>query len=146
MTQKTNNEVCNNNEQWLKVTELYLDEWKHRDGVYYKFATTFYFCAVVVSLFPYVEFVKSSIELNRGWFALAGSLIALLTSLTIFGMSLRNVKVYKKYNELLEHMDSRFKHFDSLTRIRISQVIPWLIFALIAAMNIILFLSKQTGN
>ena len=145
MTQKekeTNDSISIKDDQWIKVTELYLDEWKHRDGVYYKFATTFYFCSIVVSLFPYVKFVEGTISLNRIWFAVAGTLVALLTSLTIFGMSQRNVKVYNKYDELLEKMNSTFKHLDSYKKLKISKVLPWLIFALIFAMNMILVFVK----
>ena len=134
-------ENANNNGQLLKVTELYLDECKHRDGVYHKFATTFYFCAIVVSLFPYVKFEEGTIPLNRIWFAVAGTLVAILTSLTIFGMSLRNGKVYDRYDELLGKMNSEFKHIYSYKKIKISKVLPWTILAMISIMNIILVLS-----
>lgn len=139
---ETNNTISIKDDQWLKVTELYLDEWKHRDGVYHKFATTFYFCSIVVSLFPYVKFVEGTISLNRIWFAVVGTLIALLTSLTIFGMSLRNGKVYDRYDELLGKMNSGFKHIYSYKKIKISKVLPWIILAMIFLMNVILVLSS----
>ena len=140
---KAANVENNKKEQGLKILELYLEEWKHRDSVYHKFATTFYFCAVVVSLFPYVKFVEDyTLSINNIVFAIAGTLIALLTSLTIFGMSLRNTKVYDKYDSLLGQININFKQFDSNRKLKISLVLPWIFFALILALNITLVFTQ----
>lgn len=136
---KTNNAVQNDKEHWIKISELYLDEWKHRDNVYYKFATTLYSCAIVISLFPYVKFVEDyTLSLNRICFAIAGVLIALITSLTIFGMSQRNIKVYEKYDFLLGQMNGSFKHLISIKKVKISAILPWIILGLIILLNVIL--------
>ena len=138
--------IVNNNDkdQWLKATEMYLDEWKHRDNVYHKFATTFYFCAVVVSLFPYVKFVDDyTLSLNKIVFAVAGTVIAILTSITIFGMSQRNTKVYERYDFLLGQINGNFKHLNSQKKLKISKVLPWIFLSLIAMLNALLLLTQK---
>ena len=142
-TKEKNKMICDDKELWFKATSLYLDEWKHRDGVYYKFATTFYFCAVVVSLFPYVKFVEGSISIKNGYFAASGMVIAFLTSVTIFLMALRNGNVYNRYNDLLGAINENFEHEKSKIPVKIAQVIPWIIFVAIVVMNIILLRSNH---
>lgn len=141
---KTNNVVPNDKEQWVKISELYLDEWKHRDNVYYKFATALYSCAVVVSLFPYVKFVEDyTLSLNKFCFASAGVIIAIVTSLTIFGMSQRNTKVYEKYDFLLGQINGNFKHLNSHKKLKISKVLPWIILGLIVLLNVVLLVFQK---
>lgn len=142
MSSKDNRDSNISNELRLQAAALYLDEWKHRDDVYNKYCTTFYFCSVVVSLFPYVEFKENNIQINEIVFALAGILIAFLTTMTISLMAKRNVIVSKKYRELVECIPVDCDEANIKKGNVISRKLPWWIFGIICVMNVIMVIQN----
>ncbi len=138
-----NDGIGQNNELRLKVAELYLDEWKNRDGVYHKFFTTFYFCAVVVSLFPYLDLGKGSIDIDKRLFLLCGSFIALVTSILLSIMSKRQVDVYYDYRNEIHKMKNEPMESESKKKYKLSKFIPWISFSAIFIMNLILFFAVK---
>ena len=102
MSNKVNEyELTREDQIKLKVAELCLDEWKSRDANYIKYFTTFYSCSIIVSLFPYIEFIKGTLPFNHITYSIVGSIIAVLTTYIVYIISKRQGMVYDRYLNIL---------------------------------------------
>ena len=85
----------------LKVAELCLDEWKSRDANYIKYFTMFYSCSIIVSLFPYIEFIKGALPFKQPMYAIVGSIMAVIVTNIVCIISKSQAMVYDRYFDIL---------------------------------------------
>lgn len=132
-----------------KVIELYLQEWKYRDSTYIKYMLTFLWASIVVSLFPYVNFISNSISdsLPRWFFPSCGGIMAIISLATLIRLSRGVLKVRNKYNDLLKAANELYEHeyvkWKDKEQQPMAYVLPVVLSAFVIIMDIVLlFLIK----
>ena len=108
----------------VTIIGYYMDEWKHRDTMYVKHLFTYFWASIIVSLSPYIKFIKKGLtDIFPLWvFHALGIIIACFAMMVSFTMGRRLSVVFEKYNELLGNLRPDYRH----TRIPDTKLEIWL--------------------
>ncbi len=131
-------------ERQFKAAEMFMEEWKHRDSGYYKYATILFSCSIVVSLFPYVEFTKGALPFKQPVYAVVGSIVAIIATLLVVNIARRSGLAYSKYKEIVTSIDDgEYKHIEDSIKIKVALFIPIIVCIFILFMNLLLLCNSN---
>lgn len=99
------------NAEIIRVLEIYLSDWQHRNQMFWQQNYRFFFAGLVVSLLPYVTFVQNSLvdEFDRYIFHIVGIAIASIHFIIVNADTARLHALSDKYTKMMNLLPDTYQ-------------------------------------
>ncbi|MCH5192186.1 MAG: hypothetical protein J1F23_08495 [Oscillospiraceae bacterium] len=140
----------NDTNELLSLMDLYLSEWFHRDSLLWKQAFTYFFAILVISILPFAKLwgINFDSVIPKWIFPLIGLILSVLFFVFSMGYAERVEAVGAIYRDLINMLPQEYRRkkiiemgngpIYKIISLRLSKLIPYVMFVLLIAINIIL--------
>lgn len=130
-----------NNDESIKLMEIYLNEWKHRDNMFWKQVSTYFFAVLIVIILPFSNIwdIDLSFKIPNFVFPLIGMVLSLVFLVIGKSFADRLTWVSKTYESIINMLPKKYRRKEVHNpKLRLVYFVVYIMFVILFGLSLLI--------